>query len=209
MSDTSTGAMSPMSCYRSHKKVRALKIASVEIEDDATTTEGSQLARIQFEDPAFEWRWIPLGGKPIPKPGWYLVQYDNGYVSFSPAKQFEEGYTLAETHFVAAARAAHEANRILCIALGDNSQPHWEDAPQWQRNAAMAGVALIRGNPDTTPEQLHESWLEQKREEGWKYGPVKNAETKEHPCFVSYADLPEQQRLKDAMFGLVVGAALA
>lgn len=31
-----------------------------------------------------------------------------------------------------AACAAHEANRLLCVALGDNSQPAWTDAPEWQ-----------------------------------------------------------------------------
>ncbi len=38
------------------------------------------------------------------------------------------------------ARVAHEVNRAYCQALGDNSQPAWEDAPQWQRDSAMLGV---------------------------------------------------------------------
>ena len=29
----------------------------------------------------------------------------------------------------ACARAAHEANRAYCLALGDTSQPSWDDAP--------------------------------------------------------------------------------
>lgn len=31
------------------------------------------------------------------------------------------------------ARVCHEVNRAYCQALGDNSQPTWEEAPQWQR----------------------------------------------------------------------------
>lgn len=31
------------------------------------------------------------------------------------------------------ARVCHEVNRAYCQALGDNSQPAWEDAPAWQR----------------------------------------------------------------------------
>ena len=102
----------------------------------------------------------------------------------------------------ACAQAAHEANRAYCIALGDLSQPNWENAPEWQQTSALNGVAgAIAGN---TPEQSHESWLKEKADTGWKYGPVKNPETKEHPCFVPYAELPESQRGKDAIFISVV-----
>ena len=107
-----------------------------------------------------------------------------------------------------AAYAAHEANRVLCLALGDDSQPKWADAPEWQKTSAVKGVHLIAANPSTTPEQSHQGWLDEKSATGWKYGPVKNPETKEHPCFVPYRELPENQRLKDEMFGLVVRAVL-
>jgi hypothetical protein len=32
----------------------------------------------------------------VAQPGDYLVQYEDGYVSWSPRKAFEDGYTLAE-----------------------------------------------------------------------------------------------------------------
>jgi hypothetical protein len=107
-----------------------------------------------------------------------------------------------------AARAAHEANRVLCLALGDTSQPKWESAPEWQRESAENGVQMIIDDPSTTPEQSHEGWLAEKARTGWKYGPVKNPDTKEHPCFVPYSELPEGQRLKDEMFGSVVRSVL-
>jgi len=116
----------------------------------------------------------------------------------------------AEKDLIACARAAHEANRAYCIAIGDNSQPSWDNAPPWQRDSALMGVpGALNGN---TPEQSHESWLEEKRRTGWKYGPTKNPETKEHPCFVPYDDLPPEQRAKDHLFITTVravGAALA
>ena len=108
-----------------------------------------------------------------------------------------------------AARLAHEANRILCLAMGDSSQPRWIDAPGWQKDSARKGARMIWDNPSTTPEQSHEGWLAEKAATGWKYGPVKNPETKEHPCFVPYNELPENQRLKDEMFGLTVRAVLS
>lgn len=107
----------------------------------------------------------------------------------------------------AAARAAHEANRAYCIAIGDTSQPSWDDAPDWQRSSAINGVqGVIDGNG---PEQSHESWLAEKAATGWKYGPVKNPDSKEHPCFVSYADLPDSQRRKDDVYVCVVRSMLA
>ena len=109
---------------------------------------------------------------------------------------------------VKAARTAHEANRVLCLSLGDTSQPTWPDAPDWQKSSAIKGVEMIAANPATTPEQSHEGWLAEKAATGWKYGPVKNPETKEHPCFVPYGELPEAQRLKDDMFGAVVRSVL-
>lgn len=105
---------------------------------------------------------------------------------------------------IACAQAAHEANRAYCIAIGDNSQSQWDHAPQWQRDSAINGVAgVLSGN---TPEQSHISWLKEKEANGWKYGPIKDADKKEHPCFVSYDELPDDQKQKDHLFVSVVRA---
>jgi len=96
------------------------------------------------------------------------------------------------------AEAAHEINRIYCKAHGDVSQPSWADAPEWQKQSAIKGVeGALAGN---TPEQSHESWLAEKERTGWKYGPVKDVEKKEHPCFVPYSQLPPDQQYKDKLF---------
>lgn len=100
------------------------------------------------------------------------------------------------------AAAAHEANRLFCIAIGDNSQVHWEDAPEWQRASAVAGVqSALNG---ATPEQQHESWCAYKVADGWVHGPTKDADAKTHPCLVPYAELPPEQRAKDSLYQAVV-----
>jgi len=106
------------------------------------------------------------------------------------------------------ARVAHESNRAYCVGLGDFSQPGWDEAPAWQKDSAVAGVAQIRKDPSTTPEQSHEGWLRMKQLDGWVYGAVKDPERKQHPCMVPYSELPEKQRRKDALFGAVVRALL-
>lgn len=98
------------------------------------------------------------------------------------------------------AQVAHEMNKAYCEAIGDNSQPSWEDAPQWQKDSALIGVDFHLDNPDASPSASHESWLKQKEAAGWKYGEVKDAEKKEHPCYVPYEQLPVEQRAKDYLF---------
>lgn len=102
------------------------------------------------------------------------------------------------------AQVAHEINKAYCESIGDNSQPSWDEAPEWQRSSAINGVQFHMDNPEASPSASHESWLKQKEEEGWKYGPVKNPETKEHPCYVPYNELPVEQRSKDYLFKQIV-----
>ena len=104
------------------------------------------------------------------------------------------------------AMMCHEANRNLCIALGDFSQKPWEDAEQWQKDSAFNGVVFNLQNPDAPASASHDSWLEEKRATGWTYGPVKDADKKEHPCFVPYEALPSEQQAKDHLFKGIVAA---
>lgn len=104
------------------------------------------------------------------------------------------------------AKICHQSNKAYCEAIGDNSQVDWEDAPEWQRDSAIKGVALALDNPSAPASAQHDSWLAEKLAQGWIYGPIKNAETREHPCIVSYSELPLAQRLKDVLFKSVVNS---
>lgn len=105
---------------------------------------------------------------------------------------------------IAIAMMCHAINAAYCQSMGDDSQPTWDDAPDWQRNSAIAGVEMHLANPDATPEQSHESWYKVKEAEGWKYGEVKDMEKKEHPCFLPYEELPDEQKAKDYLFRTTV-----
>lgn len=104
------------------------------------------------------------------------------------------------------AQVVHEANRAYCRTIGDYSQPLWDEAPEWQRASAISGVEGIVTGRITRPEESHEGWLAEKKRNGWKYGEVKDADKKEHPCFVPYAELPASQQVKDAIFFAIVRA---
>jgi hypothetical protein len=104
------------------------------------------------------------------------------------------------------AQVCHEAIRAFCAALGDDSLVAWRDAPEWQRQSTMDGVRFHLANPDATDAATHENWLREKEREGWRYGPVKNADRKEHPCCVPFDQLPRDEQTKDRLFRAVIHA---
>jgi hypothetical protein len=111
-------------------------------------------------------------------------------------------------HIQSIAKVCHEANRAYCQSIEDNSQLSWEEAPAWQRQSAENGVRFHLAHPDAKPSHSHEEWLKEKEAAGWKYGPIKDPDKKEHPCFVPYDQLPEEQKRKDALFTAIVHAFL-
>lgn len=102
------------------------------------------------------------------------------------------------------AKVCHEANRAYCESIGDFSQPAWEDAPEWQKESAVNGVNFHLGNQSSTPRDSHDKWMTEKFMDGWKYGAVKNPETKEHPCLMPYDSLPKEQQTKDVLFIAII-----
>ena len=127
-----------------------------------------------------------------------------------PTDQITAGYitdnSREETKIILAARIAHEINRAYCAFLGDGSQEPWDKAPEWQRESIIAGMRAHFANPDMTARDSHNAWCDHKFAEGWRYGPVKDADAKEHPCMVPYRELPSDQRLKDHLFKAVATA---
>jgi len=88
-----TQNMTPMPKYKCHKEVWALKIAELTRNPD-----GSLLivpAEAGYGAFTVEAKFVPIHNDAArPEVGWYYVVYEDGYRSFSPAKAFEDGYTL-------------------------------------------------------------------------------------------------------------------
>lgn len=123
------------------------------------------------------------------------------------------GYALKEKQFrerglpLCLAKMTHAVNRAYCKALGDDSQLAWDDAPDWQKDSAIAGVQFRLENDSATPEEMHANWMAQKAAEGWVYGEVKDEVAGTHPCMKPYDELPVEQRAKDYIFSAVIDAA--
>ena len=79
------------------------------------------------------------------------------------------------------AKITHEANRYYCESIGDTSQPTWGSAHKWQVDSAKNGVKLHLENTNLDDSASHNAWLKEKKETGWKYGEVKDADLKTIP----------------------------
>ena len=104
------------------------------------------------------------------------------------------------------ALVCHEANAAWCWSQGDHSQKHWSEAEDWQRESAIKGVEFRLNNPDAKHDAQHNAWVQDKINDGWVYGIVKDAEKKTHPCIVPFEQLPLFQQKKDALFCAIVDA---
>jgi hypothetical protein len=79
--------------YQSIKKVWGLKIKAIYEKETKKNEKSDGSMWISFEDERYGDRSIPFDyyKKHAPYAGGYFVVYKNGYESFSPAKEFEEG----------------------------------------------------------------------------------------------------------------------
>lgn len=117
-------------------------------------------------------------------------------MTMSDIKEEEKVITIAEL--------CHEANRVYCQSIDDDSQVSWAVAPAWQKKSVIDGVRNLIKNPTFTAQQSHENWLRHKTADGWIYGDKKSEKYKTHPCLVRYELLPEDQKIKDHIFRSVV-----
>ena len=44
---------------------------------------------------------------------------------------------------------------------------------------------------------VHETWAQERMNQGWTYGEQRDDAKKHHPCLVAYEDLPEEEKVFD------------
>jgi hypothetical protein len=90
--------------YKCHKEVWALKIKAIEYDSDKAKTENRETDGSAIIIPEDE-RYAPIKVsheyvnkhlRNVEPVGGYYVVYEDGYISWSPMKAFEEGYTKIE-----------------------------------------------------------------------------------------------------------------
>lgn len=97
------------------------------------------------------------------------------------------------------AKTVHESMRAWIAANDETPPAAWDDAADWMRQSSRDSVIFAIANPDTPVSAQHDQWLEQKKKDGWVYGPVKDEAKKTHPMMVPFRDLPDYEKRKDAI----------
>jgi DNA-binding transcriptional MerR regulator len=122
------------------------------------------------------------------------------------ARLIEEGI---DPRVIGIAAVIHDANRRLQLINGEETpSPVWEEAPERQVRSSIAGTQFALGNPDVTPEEMHEHWYADMERRGFRHGPVKDEEALTHPAMVHWPDLPEHQKAKTRLL-IAIARALA
>lgn len=143
-----TAACREMPRYRCHKQVWALKIK--EIQRDAVTL-------LVFEDPGYaaisvSYDWDT---KHNPQPGGYYVVYQDGYVSYSPAKAFEEGYTAEPATFRDRVKLEHaEIEARLDKLTAFNASPTFESLPEAEQERLVRQAGVMVQYSDVLAERI-------------------------------------------------------
>jgi len=104
------------------------------------------------------------------------------------------------------AEVCHEANRAYCATIGGNSLLPWVETSDRQRTSAVNAVRFHLANPDARLSHGHNEWMKKILAAGGRYGPIKDAKKKEHPCLVPYEGLPAERKARGALFVGVVHA---
>jgi hypothetical protein len=110
------------------------------------------------------------------------------------------------TDIMQIAQVVHEAMRAWQAANGQTPAPSWSRAPKWMKESSATSVAWRIANPYAPASAQHDQWLAQKKADGWKHGKTKDAKKKTHPMMISYAQLPDVEKRKDALVHAVVDA---
>ena len=121
----------------------------------------------------------------------------------TPPEPIDRGHESKEMRI---ARICHEVNRTYCSSIDDDSQVSWDEVPTEQKELMLEGVRFHANHQNASASAGHERWLEIKGQEGWKYGKVKNEESKEHPFYVPFVDLPKEQKAKGFIFKAIVNS---
>lgn len=99
----------------------------------------------------------------------------------------------------------------ICFQMGAGLPLH--DVPenyeisQERLEGLIGGTIWALENPNATPEDNHNSWMESKRQQGYVYGEQLSIKNKTHPSMVPFEELSKIEQDKDIMDLLMVKLA--
>jgi hypothetical protein len=82
----------------------------------------------------------------------------------------------------------------------------WGDTSEAYQAGLIAGVTAYFENPELTPAQEHQTWLDAKLADGWVVGAVLDTDNKVHPLLLPFDELPIEHRSRAIMLHAAVHA---
>jgi len=104
------------------------------------------------------------------------------------------------------AQVAHAAIRAHQVAHGQKPHPEWGDAEEWMRESSRDAVRAALEDP--TPGAQHNRWMEERKAQGWTYGPERDDQKKHNPNMIDYEELSLFEKQKDLII-IALAQALA
>jgi hypothetical protein len=104
------------------------------------------------------------------------------------------------------AQVAYDANRRLDLIHGNDCLV-WDDCDVTDTMAFTEAVLIQIAQPERSARKIHEDWMADRLEKGWKLGP-KNNRNKTHPSLVPFDYLSRVEQAKDQLFADVVKSLL-
>jgi hypothetical protein len=101
------------------------------------------------------------------------------------------------------AAVCYAVNNAYRAAIGELTRITWGDLLPVDQESLIAGVKLAMKNTQT-PEQQHNTWLDNKLADGWLFGKEEDLVGKKSPNMVPYIEISEIQKVKDHVFLAIV-----
>lgn len=82
-------------------------------------------------------------------------------------------------------------NKIMNNQTTNNYTPSPVDTHNVQLPEELMALA------EAISKNVHEVWAQNRMNEGWTYGPVRDDQKRQTPCLVPYEELPEEEKAYD------------
>ena len=121
------------------------------------------------------------------------------------------GAFLCVKEYVHGARSLEAVVRMSTLNDGYLGPPA---KPLLQLHVSQDFMSLIESGEVAAPviealaETLHDAWCQEHETQGWRYGPQRNEETREHPLMRPFKDLPEPEKERNRLTARVTHAKL-
>lgn len=107
-----------------------------------------------------------------------------------------------------AAKVNHEVSNAMKSFYGEAKGKAFDKLSEEEVHELVVACTAVGENPNMSPADVHQLWVDAKLRKGWKQGEVLDQNAMTHPCLVPYEQLSPEDQVKDVIFLAVIKAML-